>query len=226
MKRVFSFSYTTILAAVALVAGVLAITVSTDAAPIRFDNPQGPNHFDWSVPDIGDEVILSILHGPEDQNAVIGDSGGFRQRNRDGLGTDVRRAGPFGEGPEFTFAPSGGSKLLVGLTPGDEIPSTTADGFTSSALVWEFAPQAGDPNTLLPEGEEIYLGVVFDLGAGDQFGWIGVVRTGITLDAFAWGYETEPGVPIAAGVPEPGTLSLLVLGSAALLRRRERHGGK
>ncbi len=29
--------------------------------------------------------------------------------------------------------------------------------------------------------------------------WVRVVRTGMELDAFAWGYESEPGVSVAAG---------------------------
>jgi hypothetical protein len=57
--------------------------------------------------------------------------------------------------------------------------------------------------SILPEGVETYLGVSFDLGAGTQYGWIGVVRNAAMLDAFAWGYETDPGVPIAAGAWPP-----------------------
>ena len=76
--------------------------------------------------------------------------------------------------------------------------------------------------TNLPEGVEPYLGIRFDLGGGYQHSWLGVVHTGPELDAFAWGYETEVGVPIPAGVPEPGTLAALAVGAAALLGRRRR----
>lgn len=44
----------------------------------------------------------------------------------------------------------------------------------------------------------------------------------VELDAFAWGYETDPDVPIAAGIPEPGTLAALALGAAAALAGRRR----
>jgi hypothetical protein len=70
----------------------------------------------------------------------------------------------------------------------------------------------------LPEFAPTYMPLVFDLGLGSQFGWVGVTfDPGTpTLDAFAWGYETEVGVPIAAGAPEPATLAALALGAAAV----------
>jgi len=69
-------------------------------------------------------------------------------------------------------------------------------------------------------------------GAGDYYyGW---VRFSLSIETDEWGhqlpsanlvdfaYESEAGVPIAAGaVPEPATLSLLALGGLALLRRRK-----
>ena len=223
MERVFSFSHTTILTAASL-SVALTIAAPAGAAPIRFDNPAGPGHFEWgAIPNSGDEVVLSLLHGPGDQNAVNGDLGAFRQRNRGALGTDVRRSGPSPDGVQLVVAPSGGLSHVVGVMEGTEIPTPGTDGFSSGSGIWINDPVPGDPNSIIDEGVETYLGVRFDLGNGLQHGWIGVVRTGITLDAFAWGYETEPGVPIAAGVPEPGTLSLLMIAGAALLRRRKRH---
>ena len=52
-----------------------------------------------------------------------------------------------------------------------------------------------DGYTDLAEGAETYLGIRFDLGGGNQRGWLGVVRMGPELDALAWGYEMEPEVP-------------------------------
>ncbi len=214
---------------VALVLGTIVVLAAAAthvyAAPIRFDNPPGDGHYEWgAIPEVGDEVILSILDGPAEQTAVVGDSGAYRQRNRT-YGTDVRRAGPTGEGVQFVFSPASSVKLLIGVDAGDAIPTGSPDDFTSSAYTYRLDAAPGDPHTMLPEGEETYVGVrFFDLGGGTdyQYGWIGVVRTGMFLDAFAWGYETEPGVSIAAGAPEPGTLAVLVLGGMALAGCRRR----
>jgi hypothetical protein len=76
-------------------------------------------------------------------------------------------------------------------------------------------------------GEAGYIGVKFSDVDGYHYGWIGVVRegtnySGIKLDAFAWGYETEPGVPIRAGIPAPGTLAALAFGAVVTRRGRKR----
>ncbi|MCC6676303.1 MAG: hypothetical protein IT436_04090 [Phycisphaerales bacterium] len=73
-------------------------------------------------------------------------------------------------------------------------------------------------NSPFPEGERRYVGVRTDDG---RHGWVEVERVGISLRAFSWAYETEPGVPIRAGeVPAPGTRALLALASVFTLRRR------
>jgi hypothetical protein len=72
-----------------------------------------------------------------------------------------------------------------------------------------------------PPGEERYAGVSFDPGDGVHYGWIGVLN-GAPSEVFAWGYESDAGVPIPAGAPEPGSLALLAMGAGAALRRRRR----
>jgi hypothetical protein len=73
-----------------------------------------------------------------------------------------------------------------------------------------------------------YIGVRFADIDGYHYGWIGVVResgfpfpASMDLDAFAWGYETEPGVGIIAGIPAPGTLAALAFGAAVTRRKRK-----
>ena len=221
MKRVFFFSRTTILTAAAVLATVVAITAPADAAPIRFDNPTGPGHFEWNASP-GQE-FLDILAGPNSQPGLSDAPGVFRRQNTN-TGTLVRGAISSSQLQYVRLDTSGGgfAFFATGVDHLDPVPTTgIVDGFR--ALGFVFRPDVDPfPVSGFSEGEQSYLGVQFDLGNGIQYGWIGLVRAGQEVDAFAWGYETEPGVPIAAGVPEPGTLSLLALGSADLLRRRRR----
>ncbi|KKK52571.1 hypothetical protein LCGC14_3103570, partial [marine sediment metagenome] len=91
--------------------------------------------------------------------------------------------------------------MLYAFASGDMIyPGTLDQPFSSYGYVYK------DGFSLLPEGEETYLAVQFidESDVDWHAGWIGVVRTaGGDIDAFAWGYETEPGVPIAAGAMGP-----------------------
>lgn len=81
---------------------------------------------------------------------------------------------------------------------------------------------------ILPESVRTYLGVRIDAGGLPgvdlfNYGWIAIERHGAFLDVFAWGYETDVNVPIAAGaVPSPGPLGVLAFGVAAGALRRTR----
>jgi hypothetical protein len=44
----------------------------------------------------------------------------------------------------------------------------------------------------------------------------------VSFSAFAWAYETEPGVPIVAGILAPGTLAALAFGAVVTRRGRKR----
>jgi hypothetical protein len=200
---------------------VAGLTATTDAGPIRFDNPPGPGHFDWrdTVPgSILDGTTLSVLLPADSQsNDLSNDPGSFNQvfLSQGDRTKVVGEDGQAGTTSQLQHA-AGNDFFLVGVDEGVMIP----DGLpwrTGNPGGWILFP----PDlTELPEGAATYLGVRFDPGDGLHHGWIGVVRTGLDLDAFAWGYETVAGVPIAAGVPEPATLSLLSFGAIALLRRR------
>jgi len=190
----------------ALAAGA-AIAAGTQAYadPIRFENPAGPGHFDWAAGADVDYVFLDLILPADAQPATQGPSslGQRRLSAHSFLSGAMTEVGGFGD------------YYAIGVDAGELIP--TGAPFAGMADI----SYAG--NSELPEGLATYLGVRFDLGAGDQYGWIGVVRTGMELDTFAWGYETEAGVPIPAGaIPEPGTLAALALGAAALLATRRR----
>lgn len=78
-----------------------------------------------------------------------------------------------------------------------------------------------------------YIGVRFNLGGGDLYGWIALRINSsdlLTGDVLGWAYE-DTGAAIAAGattgapVPEPSSLTLLAAGAAGLaaLRRRRKN---
>ncbi|MHC4767252.1 MAG: hypothetical protein ACYTEI_00915 [Planctomycetota bacterium] len=69
-----------------------------------------------------------------------------------------------------------------------------------------------------------YMAVRFSDVDGYHYGWIKAARHygWIDFDVFAWAYETEPDVPIIAGIPAPGTLAALAFGAVVTRRGRKR----
>ncbi len=199
----------------ALAAGA-AIAAGTQAYadPIRFDNLPGAEHFDWVPADPGDQTRwLDVAVAASEQPGSGADPAAFRQHfGTSGVGGQVQGGGT-GMGAVQIGGPYG--VFLLGVDSGELIPS----GLPWGGEGYVYYPGFGSQ---LPEGVATYLGARFDAGAGNQYAWIGVVRTGDFVDAFAWGYETDPGVPIAAGAPEPGTLALLAFGACAAASRRRR----
>jgi hypothetical protein len=86
-------------------------------------------------------------------------------------------------------------------------------------------PIPGTPNFLGLGGEVRYLGVEMGLNNGFfsggpvNYGWIGIQITNdadATGNVVGWGYQTIPGRPIGAGVPEPSSIVLGAIGGVAL----------
>ena len=92
---------------------------------------------------------------------------------------------------------------------------------------WPTGTYLGDP---LPGGaipilpESGYLGVRFTLADGLHYGWVEVGVLGLAPTGFvrSYGWETDAGIPIAAGAPEPSRSVFLLLGMTALFCRRRR----
>ena len=81
------------------------------------------------------------------------------------------------------------------------------------------------PNFLALGGDVRYLGVKMELNNSDltNYGWIGIRITNeadATGEVVGYAYETTAGVPIVAGVPEPGSLVLIGAMGCILLTRR------
>ena len=208
-----------------LLAAAVAIAGGTEAyaSVIRFDNTAHgeAGHFHWAIPGPA-MTSLDLALPPSEQGGwtpmiptAVHQSVFNGYSKIVGDGDTSLQVGLPANYPENYFA--------VGVDAGQLIPTSGTSWQQYPAYV--FYPGWG-PETLLPEGTPTYLGVRFDLGSGWQYGWIGAVRTGLELEAFAWGYETVPGVPIAAGaeIPGPGTLALLAFGAVtgAMGRGRKR----
>ena len=197
--------------------GVLAAILSTfaamqaNASVVTFQNPPGAGHFDWGDLAGNPNALLDIRAPASVQPPLPGSSPAiFAHSNAPPPVSFVN--GTF-QGEIEVDADS--SFLAASLGFGQTIPSGLEFMGEGVVLFDGFG-------TNLPEGEEAYLAVSFESSGSLHYGWIGVIRTGHDLDAFAWGYETEPGVPIAAGVPEPTTLALFALAAGSLFIRRRR----
>ncbi|MFG0258839.1 MAG: hypothetical protein ACF8LK_00690 [Phycisphaerales bacterium JB041] len=81
---------------------------------------------------------------------------------------------------------------------------------------------SGYRGLLPPDGSPTYVGARITIDNQFHYGWIGVTNTRGYIDVFAWGYETQPGVAVAAGAPTPGALGVLAVGAAGALSRRKR----
>lgn len=80
----------------------------------------------------------------------------------------------------------------------------------------------GGPVPLIPDSG--YLAVRFTNTTGTHYGWVdlGVYEFSASGNLNAFGWETDAGVPILAGVPEPQRMLLIVSAFGALLNRRRR----
>ncbi|PCI09187.1 hypothetical protein COB72_06930 [bacterium] len=116
-----------------------------------------------------------------------------------------------------------GQEVGPGMIGGEFNANSTIDFVWSSYDYYTGEADSGSRG-ILPSGEDVYLGVRLNIAGESHYGWIGVNRSGTFLNVTAWGYETEAGVGIGAGVPAPGALSLLAVGAVGALKRKKRVG--
>jgi len=197
----------------ALAAGA-TIAVGTQAygVPVRYENPpEGhPDHFEWQ------EHFLDLTKDAASQANIATDAAFFHI------------AYDFFPWYSWLFGWHSGATQIYGpaflyvgpaLQAGEPIPTPGVPWNLGGLVTYYYY-------TNLPVGQETYLGFRFDLGKGIHYAWAKVLLNGPhahELDALAWGYETEPGVPVAAGAPEPGSLAALAVGALmAGARRRGR----
>ncbi len=213
-----------------LVTAAVALAAGTQAYGdvVRFDNPAegDPGHFAWTFS--ADENALSwldITMPSTDQAGLVSPmSVGQLYAGADYYVSNLT------EGGAAVLYRSGVGVLTTSMVAGTiideyvDLPNFTAwSNAAYHSYYYFFAGQF----TYINSRE--YLAVRFEAGDGMHYGWIGVTVTEIndvhTLSAFAWGYETDPMTPIAAGaVPAPGTLAALAFGAVALRRRKRQEG--
>lgn len=207
-------------------AAVIAAGTQAYGAPVRYDAPPGGLEF-------GDGIRLDVRLPADEQAGAPAAASSFMHAFEYQPMTYEYGYPYYYPIPGFarsTLAGSIGGETgtaygYVDPVDGGELIGTGALEFNSPALLfydWIYYTHY-DFSTIQP-GDRAYIGVRFDPGDGDHFGWIEVDRQGwdgYDLHVHAWGYETTPGQPIPAGaVPEPGSLALLAFGFAAAVRRR------
>ncbi len=120
----------------------------------------------------------------------------------------------------------------VGFNAGFNYTSALAAGTlidaaaTSTGSFAQSMAYANNPNSQFDNVTDAYIGLEFPIAGQSHFGWIRVSinNAAATFIVHDWGYESDPGVGIAAGAtPEPGTLGMLAAGAAGLacMRRRK-----
>ena len=174
-------------------AGAIAGGTQAYAVPVRFENPAHgqPGHFHWVGPP--NQQSLNIRQPVENQ-PTANDVGALVFDNVvQGVFTTLIPASI----TAIDVDDSSPYRFVNSLDAGQLIPESVANWNTDVGTPYGAVYYSGSGSNI-PEGVATYLGVKF-VSSGDHYGWIGVVRTGTELEAFAWGYETDAGVSIAAG---------------------------
>ncbi len=188
-------------AAALAAAAVIAAGTQAYAAPVRFDNPGHgeAGHFHWVDAGLAEGAWPG--HGGLDVALGAGSQpGGFYSLSTVDQQTNI--PGPYLEiayayGDPYGGGVQGNGWSVVGVDSGTLVPTP---GLSFAQRLNSYYPGYA----YIPEGVASYVGLRF----GDQYsgyygtanyGWIGVIRTGRELEAFAWGYETDVGVPVEAG---------------------------
>ena len=204
-------------------AGVLAAgTVAYGDSVVRFEN----TGFGWF------QNTLDLTKPADQQNSPIGTGTAiymdyfgdfyptfsYAHTYQTGGGAEVASAGFNNQ-----YAQPLAKNTMIGAVPGTSWTNRTNFEFAFTQCDYYYPYDCTDGTRgIIPEGVRTYLGVRMDIAGQDYFGWIAIERSGAFIDVFAWGYETDPNTPIAAGIPSPGALGMLAFGVAAGSLRRTR----
>ncbi len=206
----------------------LAMGAAASGVPLRFENPEGPDRVDW------ENFFVDITKPASEQPGTLSSSviNNVDLDHSDPHTGDIITSGI---GATGTVRLVGESFLLTPLEFGDLIGSggvtpnmgggllfetvVTAEGEVATSFSfplgrWYIGASFGE--SIVDETQRHAAWIFFDFFEGPD---------GIPdVELLAWGYETEPGVPVAAGAPAPGAAAPFVIAGAAALRRRRRSG--
>jgi hypothetical protein len=213
-----------------LLAAAAAIATGTQAygeVVIFINPPEGePGHFDWALDsdsNLNSNSWLDITRPSTDQGGLVGQSS---------VGQLLHSGGSYFP-YSFNYTFSGAAVISTTDTPyipfmGTTVAVDLGDEINGGALFSRYSEHArfqfGADFSDFPLYMVKYMGVRFNDVDGYHYGWISVMAHGFFVRefrAFAWGYETEPGVPIIAGIPAPGTLAALAFGAVVTRRKRK-----
>lgn len=194
-------------------ASVLA--ADCQAAVVHFTNPAPgqPGHYDWRFTPNGAPNWLDITLAPSQQTGVS--NGSSVSQLSDAFGNMHDAGTP--ASAAWVFATTLGFAWTAPLHSGWVLATGTGDMDWLPSAIHSSAGQS-----FFPDNARRYMGV---RTAAGQYGWVEVQRSGDSLTAFAWAYETQPGVPIVTGeVPAPGVGVVLAVGVVGAVGRRRGRG--
>jgi len=192
-------------------AGAIAGGTYAYAEPVRHDNPPHgeAGHFHWPGGG-GSAGILGITLPPAEQPGYFYDPGSIAQLVRSPT-SDFYSYGYGGLKLQATYPMYMPGGFALSVNKGDPIPNANTGfscyyGYPFCLSSTGYFVYGGA--SYIPEGVPTYLaaavGSAYCAQQGNcRYGWIGVVRTGTELEAFAWALESTPNTPICAGCPQP-----------------------
>jgi len=205
----------------ATIAAALSASLAL-AVPLRFENPEGPDRIAW------ENFFVDITKPASEQPGDLL----FSVRNAVNFTKDKAITIMFSISPTGSVRLLGESSLLTPMEFGELIgPGGLTPNMAGGGLFTTTIAPGGDLSTefRFPLGRwHIGASISSPFGSEERhFGWYFFDffegPDGIPdVDLLAWGFETEPGVPVAAGAPAPGAAGAFVIAGAAFCLRRRR----
>jgi hypothetical protein len=208
--------------AIAIASGTSAYgTVITVNTPADLTNvPGGPNtSVNW---DVNGDAINDFIFTNRFPNTTPGSYGVIWQLNMNGATATNGTLGYMGPFIRYAFALQANASIgpAGSFNAGGQACLGSRYSYGAAGVYNYGGFAANGPNGSVAPGTFAFAGFKFNAVDGIHFGWVRLaVNAGIIdfANPIAAAYESTPNTAILAGVPEPGTISLLALGAAGVL---------